>query len=90
MEHYKSIKKTKITRNIAQLSYQKVSVLYNYLKKFCSSTELDVRCSEGDKKVQSHFIVGKTEDDDEFPDEYTENIERSSYYIRSGQKQTES
>ena len=36
MERYKSIKKNKINRNISELSYQKVSILYDYIKTFTS------------------------------------------------------
>ena len=52
MKNYKEMKPSRSSRNITEISLNKVSILYNYIKAYTVSSDLDVRTSEDKEKKE--------------------------------------
>merc|ERR1711951_245815 len=50
MNHHEEMETTRSTRNIAEVSMNKISVLYKYIKSFTNCADLDVKKSDEKKK----------------------------------------
>ena len=95
MKNFKTVKPGKSSRNITEISLHKVSVLYDYIKAYTVSSDLDVRSNEEkEKNVKINAMMAERaheedEDDNGVEMDSEEENEINTYYGRVATKQEE-
>merc|ERR1711888_508981 len=104
MNHHEEMESERGTRNIAEVSLNKISVLYGYIKSFTNCADLDVKKNDDkkekdekkDKGLKTNALYGRgvasdvsSSDDTDDEDDDVGETEMSAFYGRTTKKNEE-